>query len=51
MTGPRRIRPATASPKVVFLDAHDRLLPELLAAGVACQARTEPFALIYGGHR
>jgi SAM-dependent methyltransferase len=43
---------AVRSDAVVFLDADDRLLPEALAAGLACLAAAPPAcAFVYGAHR
>lgn len=39
------------SDKVVFLDADDRLLPEAIAAGLACFANAPACGLVYGGYR
>jgi glycosyltransferase involved in cell wall biosynthesis len=36
---------------VVFLDADDRLLPDALAAGLACFAEHPDYALVYGDFR
>jgi GT2 family glycosyltransferase/SAM-dependent methyltransferase len=37
--------------KVIFLDADDRLLPNALAAGLACFAGAPESGFVYGGHR
>jgi glycosyltransferase involved in cell wall biosynthesis len=42
---------AVHSDKVVFLDADDRLLPNALAAGLACFAVHPDCAFVYGGYR
>lgn len=42
---------AVSSEYVLFLDADDRLLPEAIAAGLACFTRVPEAALVYGGHR
>lgn len=40
----------TDAPFLVFLDADDRLLPEALAAGIACHHQRDGCALVYGGY-
>jgi len=42
---------AASSEMVVFLDADDRLLPDAIALGLACHARSGECSLVYGGHR
>jgi glycosyltransferase involved in cell wall biosynthesis/SAM-dependent methyltransferase len=42
---------AVHSEHVIFLDADDRLLPNAIAAGLACFARAPGSAFVYGGHR
>jgi GT2 family glycosyltransferase len=43
---------AVRSRRVVFLDADDRLLPQALAAGLACFAGAPPdCSFVYGAHR
>jgi glycosyltransferase involved in cell wall biosynthesis len=42
---------AAQAEMIVFLDADDRLLPEALAAGLACHRQSGPCGLVYGGHR
>ncbi len=46
-TGARAVR----SEKVIFLDADDRLLPNAVAAGLACFAGAAASGFVYGGHR
>jgi glycosyltransferase involved in cell wall biosynthesis/SAM-dependent methyltransferase len=42
---------AVRSDKVVFLDADDRLLPNAIAAGLACYANDASCGFVYGGYR
>jgi SAM-dependent methyltransferase len=42
---------AVRSDKVVFLDADDRLLPNAIAAGLACFAGAASCGFVYGGYR
>lgn len=42
---------AVRSDKVVFLDADDRLLPNAIAAGLACFADNATCGFVYGGYR
>ena len=42
---------AVRSDKVVFLDADDRLLPNAIAAGLACFADAASCGFVYGGYR
>jgi glycosyltransferase involved in cell wall biosynthesis/SAM-dependent methyltransferase len=42
---------AVRSDKVVFLDADDRLLPNAIAAGLACFAGAAGCGFVYGGYR
>jgi glycosyltransferase involved in cell wall biosynthesis len=42
---------AVRSDKVVFLDADDRLLPNAIAAGLACFAGAAACGFVYGGYR
>jgi SAM-dependent methyltransferase len=42
---------ALRSDKVIFLDADDRLLPDAIAAGLACFAAAPASAFVYGAYR
>ena len=42
---------ATQAAMIIFLDADDRLMPIAVEAGLACHARSEACAFVYGAHR
>jgi SAM-dependent methyltransferase len=42
---------SVSADNIIFLDADDRLLPEAIAAGLACFNCAPDSGLVYGGHR